>query len=277
MPKIHFAALFGVDYELDLMYFWLSYYRDMNLDSYKVFLHREEGNIGNDIIRQFKMEGFNVECVGGPQGNGMLRKVLLGHYASTLPEEDFLVTADADEFQSCPRLNGCAGYGDYHVGVVDPAPPDYRRLLEKYDCMTGFMTDRYADRLETGYKWPFAQYPFEEPFTREYLKAFTPPYLRKTKWPETRRTKILAARCGYEVGYEGSHCAMSLPSNARIAEEFRVYHFAWRESARLKAVAKSYYTIENLSEIFGGKIPENCLKGTGMGLRNASDDDGVHA
>lgn len=276
MPKIHFASLFGVDYELDLLYPWLSYYKNMEFDSYKIFLHREQGEIGSDVLRQFKMLGVDVERLGGPQGNGMLRKIVLGQYAASLPADDFLVTADADEFQSCPVANGHdhSGGTDYVKGVADPISPDYRKLFQKFDLVTGFMVDRYTLRLEAACGWPFAQYPFEEPFTKEYLKAFTPPYMRKTAWPHTRRTKILGGRCGYEIGYEGSHCALSLPSDVKITEDFRVYHFAWRESAKRKAVVKSYYNMENLEEIFGGVLPEEFRHDA---LREASDALGYQA
>jgi hypothetical protein len=241
--KIHFACLFGVDYDLDLLPAWSKYYLDMRLDSYKIFLHRENESVGENIKREFKALGFSIECIGGPQGNGILRKLVIGQYAGELPPEDFLVTADADEFQSMPQAVS---------GAQLPLPPNYRELLKYKDIVSGYMVDRYADRLEASFGNPFLQYPHEEPLTREILKNFTPPWLRATAWPLTRRTKILATRAGYDVGHDGAHCLFSVPTNARLAENFMVYHFAWRESAKYKALVKSYYTKENLNEMFGG-------------------------
>lgn len=237
--------MFGVEYDLDLFPFWARYYLDMKLDSYKVFLHKEDGKIGGDIKSEFKNAGFTIECIDGPQSNGILRKLLLGYYASQLPPDDFLVTADADEFQRNPS------YGNPET------PPDYRRLLVNYDIITGFLVDRYSIRLEACHNDPFEQYPEEEPFTRDTYKNFTPPFLRKTEWSQTRRNKILAAHCGDEVSYAGSHCLMSVPATARIAEDFRVMHFAWRDSAKAKLSVKTYFTPENLNEIYEGKVPES--------------------
>ena len=256
--KIHFACLFGVDYDLDLLPAWARYYLDMNLDSYKIFLHREHESVGENIKNEFKNYGFSIECVKGPQGDGVLRKLIIGHYAGTLPPRDFLVTADADEFQSMPQSVS---------GAQFPLPPNYRELLKDKDIVSGYMVDRYADRLEACFGNPFLQYPHEEPFTREILKNFTPPWLRNTTWPLTRRTKILAARAGYDVGHDGAHCLLSVPSGAGIANDFMVYHFAWRESAKFKALVKSYYTKKNVDEMFERKTvpdPLQALRGNSI-------------
>lgn len=259
MSKIHFAALLGVDYEMDIFPYWAKYYSDMNFDSYKIFLHRQDAEIGEDIKKTVRQFGFNVESFGGHHGNGMLRKFTLGHYASTLPPDDLLVTADADEYQCSPgvlKMRSDPGNDDVFVGGLRPTPPNYRKLEEYYDIISGFMSDRYTGRLETCFQEPFIQYPFEEPFTRDIIKGFTPPYLRKSRWSETRRTKILAARAGMDIAFEGSHVMRTVPTSARLAEDFRVVHFAWRESARRKLAVKSYFSSENLNEIFGGNVPK---------------------
>jgi hypothetical protein len=247
--KIHFACLFGVDYELDFLHCWSKHYTDMRLDSYKVFLHREKGSIGQSIINEFKHLGFSVEIAPeGFHGNGTLRKLILSNYASSLPSEDFLVTADADELQCVYQQPP-----GHPVAVA----PDYRELLQHYDIISGFMVDRYSSSLQECHEDPLVQYPYEELFTGEILKNFTPPYLQKTSWPFTRRTKILASRAGYNVAYEGSHCLLDTPLDASIASDYKVLHFAWRESARRKVSIKSYYTRENLNEVYEGSIPEN--------------------
>lgn len=248
--------MFGVDYEMDLLPFWGQYYLDMGLDSYKIFLHKETGEVGENIRQEFKHLGFSIETVGGPQGNGVLRKLVLGHYAGTLPPDDILITADADEFQCYPQVS-CGTDTPLHSKLK---PPDYRNLMKSFDVIMGFMQDRYADRLESCYKNPFHQYPHVESYTRDILKAFTPPFLRKTVWPVTRRTKILAAPAGSLVAFEGSHAFLCVPGGARIADDFRVVHFAWRESAKHKAVVKSYFNHENLDEIFGGETPPDQME-----------------
>lgn len=236
--KIHFACLFGVDYELDLMPYWVEHWASHHLDSYKVFLHRETGVIDSSIVDFFRKAGFSVECVGGPHSNGLLRGAALGNHAANLPPEDFLVTADADE---------------YHL-------LNYHDILPGYDVVTGFLVDRYGMEMTACVKDPFEQYDHEEPFTREVIKNFTPPFLRSTQWPYTMRTKILACRAGNDSTYMGSHCMKSISSDARILKDQKVYHFAWRKSAAEKAVVKSYYKKENVKEIFGLNVPEEYLK-----------------
>ena len=245
--EIHFACLFGVDYELDLMPYWIEHWVSHRLDRYKVFLHRESGVIDPAIIDTFKRAGFDVECLSGPHSNGLLRGCALSNYAANMDANDFLVTADADEYHLI----------NYHdilsTGVSQYAPA-------KYDIVTGFMVDRYGDSLQACNKDPFDQYCYEEPFTKEILKNFTPPYLRNTAWPFTMRTKILACKAGMESTYAGSHTMKAVPSGARILTDRKVYHFAWRESASKKAAVKTYYSEDNLFELFAGKIPEKNIR-----------------
>jgi len=236
--KIHFACLFGVDYELDLMPYWIDHWLSHHLDYYKVFLHREAGNIDPAIVREFKYAGFDVTEVDGPHSNGLLRAAAISNYASNMESSDFLVAADADEFHMI----------------------DYRKVLDEYDVVTGFMVDRYGDRLEKCTDNPFVQYYHEEPFTQDILKNFTPPFLQNTQWPCTMRTKVLACRAGEESTYAGSHVMKLVSSNSRILDNQKVYHFAWRESAARKTAVKSYFSEENLFEIFAGKVPEENVR-----------------
>jgi hypothetical protein len=187
--------------------------------------------------------GFGVETARGFHGRGLLRKFLMLDYVKSLPKDDILVTADADEFQQGP----------------DGKPLDYARLFQEYDYINGFMYDRYNDALLPCYEDPFAQYLYEEPYTGNILNNFTPPRFQKSKWPHTRRTKILAARAGADISYDGSHCARSIEKDARVLDGCRVVHFAWREASRRKIAIKDYYHKENLEEIFEGDAPEELL------------------
>ena len=257
--NIHFAAFFGVEFDLDILPFWLEHYKKCYFDSYHVFLHRESGEIGSNIKNEFKRNGFSIETIDGPYGAGILQKFALGPYADTLPPDDFLVIADADEFQSEAGPDPLKVEDDLFLGPPAPAMIPYRELLKHVDIITGFMVDRFAHRLETCYTFPFLQYPFEEPFTGEVLKAFSPPAYRATAWPQTRRTKVLAARAGYEVAYEGSHCLHNVPEHAQIAEGHKVYHFAWRDSVKNKLIKKAYYSNENCREIMSDEKPDKVL------------------
>jgi len=233
MSKTHFAALFGVDYELDLLPYWLKHWTEKNFDDYMVYLHRETGDTDPEIVKLFEERGWRTCCVGGNHGDGRLRGEVLSKYALTLPENDFLITADADEFHLI----------------------DYKTLLPQYDIIRGFMSDYYTYELESCRMDPFEQYLFQEEFTGEYLKNFSPPFLRQSEWKHTKRTKILAARAGYKVAFAGSHVMYEVPFNAKVLDDQLVHHFAWRKSAAEKLAIKSYYTKENLLEVFDGDVP----------------------
>lgn len=49
---------------------------------------------------------------------------------------------------------------------------------------------------------------------------------------------------------------MSTDQSARILDDLAVYHFAWRASSRNKVSVKSYFSVENLDEVFGGESPK---------------------
>jgi len=228
-PKIHFACLFGVDYELDIAPYWIRHWQSHQLDYYRIFLHREKSGIPSSTVKLFQDAGFYVSCVDGPHSNGILRRETVGRYAMNIDPEDFIVTADADEFHDL----------------------DYHDALQEYDIISGFLHDHYGASLEVCDRDPFEQYPHEEKFTGEPLKNFTPPFLRTTEWPLTRRGKILACRAGDKLLYMGSHVMGEVSSTAKILDNQKVHHFAWRESAARKTAVKSYYKKENLKEIFG--------------------------
>lgn len=232
--KIHFACLFGVDFETDILPYWLKHYAAMKFDSYKVFLHREKGRIDNTLQETFRNAGFTVECLTDlPHANGLLRMNAMENLAASLPADDFLVTADADEFTFI----------------------DYREVLQEYDIVMGFLHDHHSDKLEACRMDPFVQYPDTEEFTGEIFKNFSPPFLRNSKWAHTHRSKVLAARASVEVHFSGSHGLKEVPYDAKILNDIKVHHFAWRESARRKLAVKSYYYKENLDEIFDGNTP----------------------
>jgi hypothetical protein len=257
-PKIHFACVFGVDYETDLMPYWSDYYAAMKFDSCHVFLHREKGNVPESVKKHFEDRGFSYTCIDGPHGNGMVRRCALERYALSLPRDDFFVVADADEFQSGPHSSGhptiLLGGFPVIVGTTSSSPLDYRSLAERYDLVSGLLIDRYTNRLEACHDDPFRQYQFEEPWSGNVENNFTPPFLRHTNWRPTRRTKILMARAGYAVSYVGSHNMYLVPASARIRTDCKVYHFAWRESAKRKLALKSYFSHDNLREIFNGEV-----------------------
>jgi hypothetical protein len=248
--KIHFAALLGVDYDMDLMPYWIPYYLDRKLDSYTIVLHREKGDIPAGIISDFKNAGFRTYCVNGPFNHGSVRRFHLNNIAHNFNPSDMLVTADADEFQSMPD----------GIPVLECEPIEYRIAAKHYDILHGLHEDRYADTLDNCITDPFIQYPYVENYTGEYNKVIINPFLSATTAPALWRTKILAAPAGMTVEYKGSHCVREVNTTDRILFGCRVIHFAWRESAARKLALKSYFSIESLKEVYGNKVPDDLIE-----------------
>jgi len=237
--KIHFLSLVGVDYDLDLFPEWAEYYLSQKLDSYTVFLHRENGDISRNIISDYKNAGFDVKTIDGPFSCGCNRSAYFRNFADNLPEGDFLITADADEFQAMD--NG--------------SRIDYRDMLSRYDVLWGLLEDRYAETLENCYHDPFKQYTLIEEYTGEPIKKLSIPHLGNGPKTDMVRTKILAAPAGAPVEYKGSHILKYVPGNYRIFMDCKVIHFAWRENAARKLALKPYFPKENLEAMFKNKVP----------------------
>lgn len=237
--KIHFAALVGIDYDLDLMIPWSRYYLDRKLDSYTVVLHRESGNIPDELQADYRNAGFRVLCADGPFSAGAVRCAMMNNIADNLPGDDILVTSDADEFQAMP----------------DGSPIDYRSIFRRYNMLHGLHEDRYAPTMEDCFGDPFDQYTLIEPYTGEYLKKACVPFIPPEHSPLLVRTKILGAPAGCPVEYKGSHCVKILPAFYRILFDCKVIHFAWRESSARKIALKYYYKKEGLSSVYKNRIP----------------------
>jgi hypothetical protein len=226
--RIHFVSFFGVDYDMDLMPYWYYWYRDRHFDSYTVFLHRYPDEVGSFDVDTFKLHGFDVKIAPNvPYRDGRLQNTVLTNFVRTLPKEDFVVVADADEFQCQP-------------GTI--VPIDYRKALLSVDMLSGYLCDFYGEHLDACTEDPFKQYPYTEPVENNILGNFHPPQVKAGPWPLTRRTKILAARVNQGVDYSGSHAMCEGLSTSRIdSGPYRVVHFPWRASFTKKIIEKSYF------------------------------------
>lgn len=239
MVKIHFASVVSVRYDLDLAYYWVRHYSGLNIDTFKVFLHEDNKEVNPSVIDFYRNNGYDVEVVGGPYTDGLIRKIVLENYARNLPPDDFLVTADADEFQ----------YGNCNPQHLGGSTIDYRRLEANFDIITGFLIDRYGTHLVNNCGDPVETYPLEEPWSRKFFNNFHPPYLHLEKFPYMRRTKVLAARCGIPVAFVGSHGLDEGSSNYRIDENYKVLHYAWRQRSIEKMALKPYYKRDHLENM----------------------------
>jgi hypothetical protein len=238
--KIHFASLVGVDYDTDMLPYWIPYYLKAKLDSYTVVLHRETGDIPHSIQEDFRNAGFKVRCADGPFTIGCARSAHINNIANNLPTGDMLVTVDADEF----------------VTDENNEPLDYRSLCSQYQILHGLHSDRYSDTLVACNRDPFLQYPYEEEYTGEYHKAISVPFLGNSKPPALWRCKIIAAPVECPVEYKGSHVVSEVLSSYNIRFGLKLIHFNWREGAARKLAFKQYYSLENIKAVFNGCLPE---------------------
>jgi hypothetical protein len=232
----------GVDFELDLLPFWLKHYDRYNFDSYTVWLH--SGGNNGEKIREAK-ELFEKYCWtvryaprDRPFLNGQLRDTVLKRYAGELPTGDTLVTADSDEFHKI------------HYRY-------YRELLEEYEVLAGSLVDCYGDTLtEASPCEPlYSQYPIRgdlhEIMAKRAENGILPEKLCYP-WPKTRKSKILAARCYIPVSFTGSHHVEmfkygdGVPSNVSSLRGIKVHHYSWRASFFERSRGKSYLDARHL-------------------------------
>lgn len=217
-PKIHFLALIGVALDADLFPWWIPHYKALNLDSYTVFLH-EGPDASQNLAAQalFIREGFRVTmlpektvrdnpvCPGDP-GIGV-RSVLFDLCALALLAEDFIVTADGDEFQ---------------VWTESP----HAALARGLKLVTGSLIDCFDDTLHG----PDPEKTLAENYPIEY-------YNLSGLWRSVpyKTQKICMSPSPYPVDFSGSHevkrdhteVTPRLPSTGPLA----VLHYRWRESA----------------------------------------------
>ncbi len=240
-PKIHFAALFGVAVDADLLHYWIPHYKALNLDSYSVFLHESKDPVLNAAVEsRFIMEGFRVTmvpegavrnnpvCPGDP-GIGV-RSIIMEMVALSMDEKDYLITADADEFQQwteSPRATLERG-----VGVV---------LGDLIDC--------FDDTLHA----PDPDKTLAENYPTEYFNL-------SSLWKEHpyNTKKICMSPARYPVDYSGSHEVKRhhhrvLP-RVVVTGPIMVLHYRWRESALLRVMGRPNWPeqeIRFIKEFFG--------------------------
>jgi len=231
-PKIHFAALVGVEVDYDLLPWWIPHYRALGLDSYTVFLHEcrnENRNI--EALVLLKSAGFRVHPVpenalrespawpGAPDG---VRRTLLGSFAKALHPDDYLVTADGDEIQEWeenPREAVARG-----VAVV-----------------LGQLIDRFDDTLHDAIpgKTLLESYPSEHPDLHSFFRKVS-----------LVSKKICMAPASFPVEYSGSHdltLGAKFPPRCTVSGTLRVLHFHWRKSAATRVRGRSYWSPEEIS------------------------------
>lgn len=233
-PRIHLVALIGVGVDADILPFWVRHYKALQFDSYTVFLH-SCGEAGKDraIEKMLLMDGFRVVMVPEnalrdnpimPNCPDMVRSILFDSFCLGLPQKDFLVTADGDEFQEW--------YEKPHELVSRGIKVLYGRLI---DCF-----DETLHRVNP-----------EMSLHDNYPMRDADLGLRFRLGPTLNQNKICMAPVSMPVDYSGSHDIKRGQSDSVFTHmvssgPIDVLHYRWRDSAITRARGRRYWTDADL-------------------------------
>ncbi|MCP4457118.1 MAG: hypothetical protein GY816_03675 [Cytophagales bacterium] len=101
--KIHLRTCIGVKYDLPLIRHFIEYYKDFGVDEFYITLssHSERQNleIAKSILKEYDIEPFDIWI-------GPYREHIRGEYLCNmvdhLNDDEWVLTADCDEFQEYP-------------------------------------------------------------------------------------------------------------------------------------------------------------------------------
>lgn len=223
-PKFYFISLLCIDYDADLLPFWIPHYKGYCFDEYHIWLHSP--NLKNRETRYtywgeyFSDFGFKVNFVDDPHFiDGRVRARALGRFSYGVDPDDYIISADSDELQ----------------GV----PPDYKDIAMRndYDIMKGELVDKWDSTLHNAEAdIPLAiQYPNSGNF---YSSVFKPEF-----YPHTNRNKILCSKAKVPVSFTGSHdYARNGAQNYTVCYDYNVDHYTFRQSYPDRMAGKRYYS-----------------------------------
>lgn len=239
----HFIALVGLDYDRDIVPHWVRYYKRYEFDHYHVWLHvngdteEKPSDIRTRWRWYFEEYGFTVHDTFGVFKNGTRRLKCLKPYHESVPDGDYIVCADSDEFQQIE-------------------PEEYRRLFsEGWDVIEGTLIERFSRRLvEALPDIPLdRQYPRREKLDEviEHSHHFAPGV----------RHKILAVKAPVMVNYIGSHRTHS--GVFRRTGDYIVDHYTCRATFLARMRGKTYYhpeAIIDVARFFGHTDEDECIQ-----------------
>lgn len=244
-PKIHLVALIGAKVDADILPYWVRHYKTLELDSYTVFLH-ESGmpSMDNALQRMLLLDGFRVTMVPEnalrdnpimPNCPDMVRSILFESFALGLPQNDYLITADGDEFQQW--------------GVLPR-----EAVARGVRVMLGRLTDCFDDYLHP--VKPEMSLEENYPIRHENLVA------QFCKEYRLNQNKICMAPVGFPVDYSGSHDVkrghVDVTPRMLTSGPLEVLHYRWRGSALTRSQGRRYWTEEDLQAMrqFFAQAPE---------------------
>jgi hypothetical protein len=223
MNKIHFAAVVAPDLDYDLMLKWVAHYYNLQLDSYTIFIHKEHDKKHPEVKSYFDEFGFKVSYCHGDWQDGKLRANVLNGFNAALPENDYIMTADSDEFQMWPNddVRHCLFHGEI-------------------DAIFGNVVDRYDKTLHSASNEGHLedQFPYEiDSLENEFISSSNTGMIRN---------HICVNKCKVPVCFVGSHDLNSALKNTGnqffVRGGLKILHYKWRATIKEKLATKTYYS-----------------------------------
>ena len=233
-PRIHLACLFGL-HDKDLLPHWMKHYARYAFDTMTIFFHapgmNEEQREG--YAQMARENGFDALFASfGFFASGSGRAYVMEHMKRLLPKDDYLVTADSDEFH-----------------VMDPAT--YRDIILDHEAVTGNNRDRWDEKLH--YAKEDAPLERQFPSFGDIMAAY------QKKQTVNVTDKVMACRVSVAVDFTGSHRIIEKTAPRNIYGGQAVDHYRWRPCVLDSFKDKFYYRLSdmrNIMDIFGMK-PED--------------------
>jgi len=224
--SVHFTGLVGVQYDWDLIPFWIDHYSRFNFDSYTVFLQSDEPlcrEWKSRRVEVFRRRGWQASFADMPSYYSGAKADLIFKFVQTLRPSDHVVVADTDEFQDMP-------------------PSTYYETICAHDMVVGRLQDCYGERLTAArHDMPLEmQYGVQGENLDECLN-----HCRELP---LNRTKIMASRCSLNVAYSGSHVLIGAKPR-RVHEGNTVLHYAFRACLPWKMARRRYNTPETIRAV----------------------------
>lgn len=236
-PKIHFCALVSVQNDADLLPHFIHHYDELGCDNYAVFLHdgpiEHDNKLCEDALLAHDWRVRRIPFTAS-FGDGTLKRVALEKFQAALLPTDYILCADADEFQLWSEE------GPHEV------------MEQNYDIALGKRFDRFAEGLVA----PEGESPLEGIYHIEH------PDLSRTLFPKKPRLrdKIVMSRADVPVDFK--KCAglkSKEPPRFKAMQGIPIQHFKWREGIFTRLKTRTDYSpeeIQSIRQFFEAKTQE---------------------
>lgn len=206
-PKIHFVSLVSVDFDVDMLPYFLPHYTGLECDNYALFLHEGKDADANQWAKTAATDlGWKVRLIPreASYGNGELKRQLLNKFQRACKSDDYIICADGDEIQL---------WADSPHEVVS----------QNYDMVLGRRIDRLNEKL----------IPIDHSLDLETNFPIEHDNISKVLFPKRPRSrdKIVMAKASVPVDYKKCLGLVGkAPGNLRVTGEIPILHYKWREN-----------------------------------------------